>query len=542
MLTSDTRSPFGREKIWPILVVPLVLTWLAGQALWWNTYRFPYGAQIAYEAARFGQSISHSQWSDVAAHIRNCTYYPPLYELTLGFVHAFFGFALGNAIFFNSLLCLLGALAIFLLVRKQSDSFGASIAVLLFLGHGMVFALARIPVREMAITTTTAWLLWSLTNRKLLWHPVYAVLFGALFAAGMLVKWTFPLYSLVPSAAVLLWLTVDGVRSNERARWRAPVMLLVVVITAALLMAPWYLGVLDLKYLAASTANDPTPGSALYRMLFYLNVLGTGSVFGVSSTFVLLGLTLPALLSRPRAAAVPALSLYSGLLLLFIIVHKEERYVLGSIPGMIALVGISFGMLLRHWFVRAPFFLLIAGLAAFNYVHLSFLVPKLPQASGSIDAIPSAACLRTSRDTMRRILDLSANEARRLGRQAVLAWHPLNRNVMTSDRDLFQLAVWDRKLDRQIFFAGYDLVEYTKFTKDLGSIDVLVVADNVWNGSEREIQELMKAWLNFRDANWEKKSEIPAEPRHRAEIEAQFTESFRVDSGCFPAVYVYVRK
>jgi len=541
MLTNGEQQT-KNSRLWPILLAPVVLAWLVGHFIWWQIYRFPYGAQIAYEAARFGQSIAHGEWSEMLGHIRYCKYYPPLYEIALGLVHAALGFALGNAIVLNAILCLLGALAIYLLVNKLADSFAASIAVMLFLGHGMIFALARIPVREMAITITTAWLLVLLTNRKLLWHPVYALLLALVYALGMLVKWTFPLYTFMPASVVLCALLVDGWRNASRGKWRAPVLLLLIVLVIAGLMAPWYLGVLDIPYLVASAANDPTPGSALYRLLFYFKVLGTGTVTGVSSTFALLALTLPALAFFRRTTLVPALSLFSGLFLLFIIVHKEERYVLGSIPAMMALAGMSFALIPRRLFLRLPAFLLIAGVATFNYVHLSFIVPKLPQASGSIDPIPSAACLRKSRDTMGLILRLAIEEGQHRGRTAVLAWHPLNRNVMTSDHDLFQLAIWDQHLQNKIFFAGYDLTQYTTFGKKLADIDVLVVTDNVWNGSEEEMNTLMKAWLNFRDANWEKKTKIPAEPRHRAEIQQLFAEAFTVNTSCFPAVYVYVRK
>ncbi len=541
-MSSETDQSPSRNLLWPILLAPFVLAWLVGQAVWWGIFRFPYGPQIAFEAARFGQSIAHGEWSEVLGHIRACKYYPPLYEFMLGVVHAILGFSLANAIVFNALLCLLGALAIYLLARKLTDSFGAAIAVLLFLGHGMVFALARIPVREMAITTTTAWVLYVLTDRTLLRRPIHALMLALLYAVGMLVKWTFPLYTFIPAAVVLIAQLIDGLRNTPRGRWRAPVLLASIAVLCLALMAPWYLGVLDLKYLAASAANDPTPGTAVARLLFYGKVLGTGSVAGLNSTFVLLALTLPAVAFYRRKMLVPALSLFSGLFLLFVIVHKEERYILGSIPAMMALAGMSFSLLPRRLFVRLPLFLLVAAAATYNYVHLSFIVPKLPQASGSIDTIPSAACLRTSRETMDRLLALSVQEATRLKRTAVLAWHPLNRNVMTSDHDLFQLAIWDRHLQNKIFFAGYDLMQYTSFVQRFANIDVLVVADNVWHGSDEHIKELMKAWLDFRDANWEVKTKIPADPRHRAEIEQNFNAAFTVDTGCFPTLYAYVRK
>jgi len=539
--TESPITPPSRQLIWVALLVVVGIAWIVGQYFWWQEYAFPYGPQIGYEAAKFGRSMANDDWSDVYSHITFCRYYPPLYEMLLGATHAVLGFQLHNTLLLNIVFAFFTALAMYLLTRKLADDYAAAMAVLLFLSHGMVFALVRIPVREVAIMACTAWILLLLHNRKLLWHPVYTTLFTVVYAFGMLIKWTFPLYTLVPALIIFIMLIHHAFTHDSRGRFRAVFLSLFCLLLGFAILAPWYLGVLDLKYLWASTANDPTPGGPFFRLMYYFHVLGMGSVIGNWSTYILLLLSLPAIVFYRRRALLPAASLLSGLFFLFVIVHKESRYVLGSIPPLMMLAGMACSLLPRKWWLRLALFVLVAAAGVYNYVNISFTAPLLPHSSGDLSPLPAAHCLQQGRQSTEQIIDYAAAISHD-DKRTVLAWHPLAANKLPFNHDLFDMMIWMGETEDKVWFSGYDLIQYSLFVKKFDEIELLIVTDDVWTNPDEEIQEQMEAWLAFSSSDWEVKEEVPERPRRRQEIEAAFDEVKTFPSECFPTVHLYRKK
>jgi Dolichyl-phosphate-mannose-protein mannosyltransferase len=516
----------------------MLAAWALGQFFWWRAYGYPYGAQIGYEAALFGQQFADEGLEVVLTHVKMSNYYPPLYEVCLGLVHAVAGFRLGNALVFNFLLVAITCVSVFLLVRRFADDFGGLVAVALILGHEMVFALARVPMREVAMMAATAWVLWLLHRRKLLWNPEMAAGLGLSVAVGLLFKWTFPIYAALPAIAAVIAIVIREDRNRLR-----PVLLAVGAGAIAFAVcAPWYLGVLDLSYLAASSANDPHPDPILWLVPFYPKALGYGSFGGLAAGYTLLGLAFLGLLAKRGRPFVPAVSAFGALLLLLIVVpHKSERYVLGALPGLAILIGALASFVPRRWYLRGPLFTVLVVAMAWNFINLSFVSPLFAQDSGSLHTLPDPSCLPAGQQLAQRIVAAAANRATPT-EPALLAVHPLNNHNVAFNQDMFPLLVWlDRARDK-VNFVGYDLSNFSIFKENLERLDVLVVTKNIWTGSDAYIAEQMSSWADFRSPNGEIKGERPDDPRLRAVIEANFDLAFTQETDCFDDVFVYVHK
>jgi len=539
------RSPSGFEKmrsvnLYVLFLIVLAVIWVLGQAVWWHKYAYPYSPQLEMDAARYGKSLASGAIADVFDQLKQSTYQPPLYEFSIGVVNAIRGFSLGNTIILNTLLAMLAAWSIFRQVKVNFGAFAGSIAGLLFLGHGMVFASSRVAQREFGLLCLTSFSLYFLSDRQLLQKSRTALSFGIIFAAGMLTKWTFIIYNFFPAAITGLARLVEAVVKKQSPR-RAIMLAGLSLVLIFLICAPWYLGVLDLDYLWSSKENDPSPGGIAWLLRFYPIALGDGTIFGETSTYVLIALAVLAVAKFRRAALVPAISFFSTLALLLLIKHKETRYFISAMPALAILAGMTFSLVPRRKWLRMSLYFLVAAVAVWNYIELSFMAPNIPQASGTLRPLRNASCLNEGASATRRILHFAADRGSAHHRREGLALHPLNQNIMEFNFDLLSLSLMTERLEDRVTILGYDLIFYPRFISEFDRIDVLVVSDIVWTEPDSEIQKLMEGWRHFQSIDREEKGEAPTEPRQREAVQQAFRLEYDISSPCFPTLHVYVR-
>lgn len=511
--------------------------WAFGQAAWWSRFHFPYEPQLAFEAAKFHQHLRDDNFTEFMAHVKLSQYYPPLYEISLGATHAVLGFALGNALLFNILLLLIAALAVYRATRRFADEYSALAAMSVFLGFDLLFALTRLPSREIGVTAATATVLAVLPSRRLLLNRAAAIGFAALFSAGLMFKWTFAIYVAIPTIAVFASQFIE--KKSKRGYLAGSVLLIALVGFA--LCAPWYLGVLDLKYLAASSGNDPTGGLLSDRLRFYPQAIGLRYLGGEAAGYILLGLCLMTILKQRRRVVIPATMLTASLALLLLIPHSEPRYAMGVLPALAVLAGGAMSLLPPRWWLRAPIIIFLCLGLAWNFVMVSFHAPIFAQSSGSFRSPPAPPCLAEGQALVERILETTAARAIDT-RPASLASHPLNRHYLNFNQDLYPLVIWEKHLGDRVAFLGYDLPFFTSFKEHLSEIDVLVVTDNVWSDSPEHLVSQMDAWADFKNPNWEEKGAPPTDPRLRLPIDELFNLAYTVDSDCHVPIHVYVRR
>jgi hypothetical protein len=281
-----TVSNLRRRIVFGLVVAAIFAGWACGHALWWRSFPYPYEPQLAYEAAKFNQHLRYDGFAEFIAHLKLSQYYPPLYEILLGSVHALLGFALGNAVLLNIILLLIAALAVYSATRPLRGRVRRT-------GRGCALSGIRSPFRPDPPAQPR--------DRRdgrggrVSGRPARPSLAAQSRGGG---RFRGPVQRR-PDVQVDLRDLRD--RSDDRVfggqllekkgkRIYLAVSVGLIAAVGFILCAPWYLGVLDLKYLAASSGNDPTGGLLSDRLRFYPQALGLRYLGGEAAAYLLLGL------------------------------------------------------------------------------------------------------------------------------------------------------------------------------------------------------------------------------------------------------------
>ncbi len=296
---------------------------------------------------------------------------------------------------------------------------------------------------------------------------------GAVVAAGMLCKWTLPLYCgpAIALAAVLA--------CRRGLAWReAAGRLALIGLVVAAVAGPWYWVCLDWDRLAATTGNDLTfpdaRGWETYRLGLRLHQDFWRYSVGEAMWPVVLAGVLLGLLRRTgltltflSSAILPTLALPG-------MGHLEVRYLLAALPGLAAATALGLGSLRRPWWT--------AGLAALSALALFQLADRTWSGYGEVK-LDSLVGARQSYSYELEMLWQSDRPARLAWqraecwsrflapddrREATLACHPLDPSAgLHAGR--FSFIAHREASPREVRFAGYESIHYVSFLEALSA-------------------------------------------------------------------------
>jgi len=203
--------------------------------------------------------------------------FPPLLFLVALLFVQLFGLTADAVIFSGLIFSFVLYAATYHLARQwlhRSASLAAATLVLLF---PVNLVLSRLFFTDYALGATVALALALLADRRVFNSPHRAVFLGLALGAGMLVKWTFPIFLVAPLLIRLLvpnrsggdQLFADGLRRGLRL----PVGLTICLGTACLVTLPWYLAnheeVFARFVLATEQNTSNLPGGFRLDPLYY---------------------------------------------------------------------------------------------------------------------------------------------------------------------------------------------------------------------------------------------------------------------------------
>ncbi len=298
------------------------------------------------------------------------TYYPPLYYLQEAFILGIIGKTKYLPLLANLPGLFLLSWCSFRIGARFLDSVTAACAGLLPLLFPLVAWISRESLLDVPLSGWVALGVYLLIRSEDLQKRTIVLLFGATAAAGLLTKWTFGVFLIVPVLIALY-------RSNNRKAS------LVNLLYAALLSIPvvsiWYypnLGNLYQRFQSTATtgvAYEQDPGLSSWRgWIYYPRSL--------SSYYLFLPLALAAASSlavtlyrktRDRAATLGWLSLGGGLLLMTLLQAKDPRYVM----PVVSVLGVA---MLAPWKSRSWVSLLLLAIAFGQFLLISFPFPFTP--------------------------------------------------------------------------------------------------------------------------------------------------------------------
>ena len=272
---------------------------------------------------------------DLIAKFFVFNYYPPLYPTFCDVATYLVGYDYLRVLAVNNLLLLPTALYVYLLFRKMSDSALAPFAAGLFLIYACyMYLVIPICIENLLMLTVAGYTYHIVASQRFL-NAGHSLATGLWAAAGMLTKWTFPVYVLTATLIVAATLFYDF----ERRRFRAPkrrqwldIGLALVVVAA--LAGWWYVMLLGVKYFFLTVHNSPSflEYSAPLNLWYYFHE----DLYRFHPEFVILALFFLVffwMFRRPWLVAGVLLCVALPMFVLGLMIHIEDRYLFPLLPA-----------------------------------------------------------------------------------------------------------------------------------------------------------------------------------------------------------------
>ncbi|MBI5883903.1 MAG: hypothetical protein HZB91_12460 [Elusimicrobia bacterium] len=326
-------------------------------------------------ALSYREAAGQGRWADIWWFVPKADIppFPPLHHLALA-VFMGEGRHAWSALWANWFYLALLSAAVFGMaweVRKDSTALAAP---LMIVGAPVVQGLLYTQLPDLALTAWAAAGLWALLKTDGFSDRRGSLVFGAVFAAGMLHKWSYFSY-LWP--AYVLAARALGKPESRRNVLRAAAL-------AFALSAPWYLVRLPLvlSRLVAAASDFAVPfwkGRAFFTYLLEMPA-SLGPLF---AAFALAGAVRPKSWREPSASRLILACVAASYVFWAVVPNRQMRYLLPGLPGLAVLCAAA-------WDRRLVW--LIAGiqlLAAVNFTHGRIPLLRARAGPASLEFFPS---------------------------------------------------------------------------------------------------------------------------------------------------------
>jgi 4-amino-4-deoxy-L-arabinose transferase-like glycosyltransferase len=288
-------------------------------------------------------------------------FYPPFYHIVVTVFWAVFGKSIDTARMANLPAVAIVILATYGIGKTLLSPLAAATAGVLVSFYPILLWLSRETIIDYWLTALVALAIWALLRTEQFANRRRSVEFGTVCGIGMLTKWTFPLFVVLPA----IWLA--------RRNWRNAA---VAASVAAILAAWWYLpaGTLLSQFLRQNTSDaivegDPNPIS-WQAVVYYVRALEGYQLFLPLFAGFLAGLVL--VLKRFDWNWIPiGLWIAGGWLGLMLFQNKDPRY---SAPLLPAIALITARLVDRKQVWIAPLLVVLV----FQHYAVTFGTRRIP--------------------------------------------------------------------------------------------------------------------------------------------------------------------
>jgi 4-amino-4-deoxy-L-arabinose transferase-like glycosyltransferase len=287
--------------------------------------------------------------------------YPPLYHTVVAAFWGVFGKNVNVARLANLLALAILFFGTYGIGRHLLGPWTSAIAATLVCFYPYMLWLSRETIVDYWLAAMVTLAMWTLLQTNAFSDRRWSVAFGFMSGLGMLTKWTFPFFIILPA----IWLA--------RRNWKNAMIALAV---AATLTAYWYIPAIPLlkEFWQVNTAGAVFEGDpnrlSLGAFIFYLRALEGYQLFlPLFATFIA-GLVL--LWKRADVRWIPiVLWILGGWLGLMLFQNKDPRYSAPLLPAVALISALVF--VRRHALAYTLFAFLV-----FQHYLVSFGIPTLP--------------------------------------------------------------------------------------------------------------------------------------------------------------------
>jgi 4-amino-4-deoxy-L-arabinose transferase-like glycosyltransferase len=342
-----------------LYLVAANLIWIArdDRPPYWDMADKQIGALRIYDA------VANSGIRAIAAIPFLTGAYPPLYHSVIAASYVLFGKTLDAAQWANLPAIALLLLATYAIGRTVLKPFAAATGAVIVNFCPLLLWLSRETMIDYWLTSMVALSIWALIRTNEFSDRRRAVIFGIICGLGMLTKWTFAFFVVLPA----LWFARKNVKNAAIA-----------ASIAAILAAYWYAfaGRTLLTLLSINTAQSVSEGDPSRfgsgSIVFYIRALEGSQLFLPLFIALLAGLIL--LLFNFNREWIPILLwIAGGWLGLLLFQNKDPRYTAPLLPAIALITAFVFQ---KKEFLVA----LLVPLLLVQHYLVSFGIPELPPA------------------------------------------------------------------------------------------------------------------------------------------------------------------
>ncbi|HYR90721.1 MAG TPA: glycosyltransferase family 39 protein [Terriglobia bacterium] len=289
--------------------------------------------------------------------------YPPFYQSVVAGFYAVFGRSVDSAQSANLLAIGILLLATYGLGRTVLEPLPAAAAAVMVNFYPYMLWLSRETLIDYWLTSMVALAMWSLMRTNDFLDRKRSIIFGIVCGLGMLTKWTFALFLVLPT----LWAARKNVKNAAIAAG-----------TAAVLASYWYMHALGslaqlLRINSAGAVNEGDPARLSFQaIVFYVRVLEGYQLFLVLLLAFIAGAILLARNFEWEWMPI-VLWIAGGWLGLMLFQNKDPRYSAPLLPAVALITAQIFQRRKILVTVLMPFLL-------FQHYLVSFGIPQLPPA------------------------------------------------------------------------------------------------------------------------------------------------------------------
>jgi 4-amino-4-deoxy-L-arabinose transferase-like glycosyltransferase len=289
--------------------------------------------------------------------------YPPFYHSVIAVFYALFGKTVDAAQWANLPAIVLLFAATYGIGRSVLKPFAAAAAAVIANFFPLMLWLSRETIIDYWLTSMVAAAIWLLMRTRDFSDRRYAVLFGVACGLGMLTKWTFVFFVILPA----LWLARHNMKNAVIAG-----------AVATGIAAYWYVFAVPsmLRLLTINTAQSFSEGDpdrfSVEAVMFYLRALEGSQLFLPLFVGFIAGLIV--LLRRFEKAWIPILLwMIGGWLWLMLFQNKDPRYTAPLLPAIALITAQIFQR-------KESLIVLLLPILLVQHYLVSFGIPYLPPA------------------------------------------------------------------------------------------------------------------------------------------------------------------
>ncbi|MCB9479940.1 MAG: hypothetical protein H6683_09675 [Deltaproteobacteria bacterium] len=537
---------------WPYVAIGGMLALaLATHFAWLDRVRYPFGAFHLSWSIGYQHIFREQGLIGVLKAWAGEDYYPPLSVSIWGILHHYFGASSKSIPIGNTLLFIPGLLALYDLCWRTTPKVWVGLcacALALVFPHAAFYF--RVPLYEIPMGAALVVLIWGMAANERFTRALPMLAASVAFFAGMMMKWTFVAYAVVP----LAYFTIDAfVAGWQRWRngagpivtWRQLSVALLGVAVAVAMTAPWYLYAMDPRVFGDAGA-DPSGGALGEKLIWYLRQLNVHNLTPVTTKALCLCLPWAFFTANRRVSMSVALCALWSYFAFSFIPHRETRYMDALLPLFAYLIPVGLataGDLLGRfgkWAAAAVGIVLCVATAWTSYA-MSFREDVLPLDSGDLRH-EDLRCLNDFDAVFTAVT--KAAEQYPDGAEVRVATHPLSPMTLSYHVDLLYIRTIQYNADhsRKLQAIGFEPKEYLAYPERMAEADLLLVPEEIWETTPSDLEEVMVNWANTNTPGVPPPP-VPAEdPLYRERIAAMFDPIDTMQTECTGPVALYKRK